>query len=181
MAARKCAHRRTSRMLLRQRLQRRIGEGVSGIRRRRTNEALVLLCRVVDVMEERVKITLLMRDVWPAPQMTGDAYPERCVRAHTNTVEWTPIFFPAMWLFAVYWSSLWASLFGCAWIVGRICISSATSPIHRNDIADFPSIGGGVRAVSRSVGKGFSISPWLREDISDCASSQNVYLTGVAR
>jgi len=29
-----------------------------------------------------------------APAMTGDAYLERCVRAHTNTLEWMPIFLP---------------------------------------------------------------------------------------
>ncbi len=55
-----------------------------------------------------------------APAMTGDAYLERCVRAHTNTLEWTPIFFPAMWLFAVYWSPVWASIIGAVWILGRI-------------------------------------------------------------
>ena len=55
-----------------------------------------------------------------APAMTGNAYLERCIRAHINTLEWLPIFLPAMWLFAVYWSSLWASVFGLLWIVGRI-------------------------------------------------------------
>jgi glutathione S-transferase len=55
-----------------------------------------------------------------APTMTGDAYLERCIRAHTNTLEWTPIFLPAMWLFAVYWNPLWASILGSAWIIGRI-------------------------------------------------------------
>lgn len=55
-----------------------------------------------------------------APAMTGDAYLERCVRAHTNTLEWLPIFLPAMWLFAVYWSPTWASILGAAWIAGRI-------------------------------------------------------------
>ncbi len=55
-----------------------------------------------------------------APAMTADAYLERCNRAHTNTLEWMPIFLPAMWLFAIYWSPMWASLFGSAWIVGRI-------------------------------------------------------------
>lgn len=55
-----------------------------------------------------------------APAMTGDAYLERCNRAHANTLEWMPIFLPAMWLFAIYWSPMWASIFGSVWIAGRI-------------------------------------------------------------
>lgn len=55
-----------------------------------------------------------------APAMTGDAYLERCIRAHTNTLEWIPIFLPALWLFAVYWSPIGASALGGVWIVGRI-------------------------------------------------------------
>lgn len=55
-----------------------------------------------------------------APAMTGHPYLERCVRAHTNTLEWMLIFLPAMWLFAVYWSPIWAAGLGTLWIVGRI-------------------------------------------------------------
>jgi glutathione S-transferase len=55
-----------------------------------------------------------------APTMTGNAYLERCIRAHANTLEWIPMFLPALWLFAVFWSSLWASILGSVWIAGRI-------------------------------------------------------------
>ena len=55
-----------------------------------------------------------------APTMTGDPYLERCVRAHTNTLEWIAIFLPALWLFAVYWSPAWAAAIGGLWILGRI-------------------------------------------------------------
>jgi uncharacterized membrane protein YecN with MAPEG domain len=55
-----------------------------------------------------------------APTMTGDPYLERSIRGHLNTVEWTPIFFPALWLFALYWSPKWASIIGAVWIAGRI-------------------------------------------------------------
>jgi uncharacterized membrane protein YecN with MAPEG domain len=55
-----------------------------------------------------------------APRMTGDPYLERCIRAHTNTLEWMPMFLPAMWLYAVYLSPTWAAILGSVWILGRI-------------------------------------------------------------
>ena len=33
-----------------------------------------------------------------APTMTGDPALERCIRAHSNTLEWLPIFLASMWL-----------------------------------------------------------------------------------
>lgn len=54
------------------------------------------------------------------PAMTGDAVLERTVRAHENTPEWMPIFLPALWLFAIYWSMPWAVAFGTVWILGRV-------------------------------------------------------------
>jgi len=54
------------------------------------------------------------------PAMTGDAALERAVRAHANTLEWMPIFLPALWLFAIYWSVPWATTLGTIWILGRI-------------------------------------------------------------
>lgn len=55
-----------------------------------------------------------------APAMTGDPLLERTIRAHYNTLEWLPIFLPAMWIFAIYWSDLVAAALGLVWIVGRI-------------------------------------------------------------
>ncbi len=55
-----------------------------------------------------------------APAMTGDDRLERAIRAHTNTLEWLPIFLPSLWLFAVYWGDIAAAAAGAVWIVGRI-------------------------------------------------------------
>jgi glutathione S-transferase len=55
-----------------------------------------------------------------APTMVGDPYLERAIRAHTNTLEWLPIFLPSMWLFAIYWSASWTTALGAAWLIGRI-------------------------------------------------------------
>src|SRR5436190_12633627 len=55
-----------------------------------------------------------------APAMTGDPLLERTIRAHYNTLEWLPIFLPALWIFAIYWSDLIAAGLGLVWIVGRI-------------------------------------------------------------
>jgi glutathione S-transferase len=54
------------------------------------------------------------------PAMTGDPFLERSIRAHSNTMEWMPIFLPSMWLYAIYWSPTWAAFLGCVWIIGRI-------------------------------------------------------------
>ena len=55
-----------------------------------------------------------------APTMTGDPYLERCIRAHANTLEWMPIFLPAMWLYALYLGPTGAAALGSVWIIGRI-------------------------------------------------------------
>ncbi|MGO8799873.1 MAG: MAPEG family protein [Roseiarcus sp.] len=54
-----------------------------------------------------------------APTMVGDAALERAVRVQANTLEWMPIFLPALWLAAIYVSDAGAAAVGVVWIVGR--------------------------------------------------------------
>jgi uncharacterized membrane protein YecN with MAPEG domain len=75
---------------------------------------LTYFAMAVGVARARVKAGI------PAPAMTGDARLERTIRAHVNTLEWLPIFLPALWLFAAYWSIAAAAVIGAVWIVGRI-------------------------------------------------------------
>lgn len=69
----------------------------------------------------------------PAPTMTGDPLLERTVRAHANTLEWVPIFLPAMWLFAIYWSVSWAAALGGVWLLARIVyfVGYLSGPLRR--------------------------------------------------
>lgn len=68
-----------------------------------------------------------------APAMTGDPTLERAIRAHSNSLEWLPVFLPSMWLFAIYWSAWWAAALGALWIVGRIAyfVGYMTAPMKR--------------------------------------------------
>ena len=47
-----------------------------------------------------------------APAITGNADFERIFRVQMNTLEWMPIFLPALWLFAIYVSDWIAALIG---------------------------------------------------------------------
>ncbi|MEM7410581.1 MAG: MAPEG family protein [Myxococcota bacterium] len=55
----------------------------------------------------------------PAPSMTGDVAFERWARVQGNTVEQLVVFLPALWLFAMYVSELWACVLGLVFFVGR--------------------------------------------------------------
>ncbi len=55
-----------------------------------------------------------------APATTGHPDFERAYRVQMNTVEWMPIMLPALWLFALYVSDVWAALAGIVWIIGRV-------------------------------------------------------------
>ena len=68
-----------------------------------------------------------------APAMTGHPSLERAIRAHSNTLEWLPVFLPSMWLFAIYWSPAWAAALGALWLVGRIAyfVGYRAAPLKR--------------------------------------------------
>ena len=55
-----------------------------------------------------------------APAISGNPDFERIFRVQMNTLEWMPIFLPALWLFAIYISDAIAAALGVVWIVGRI-------------------------------------------------------------
>lgn len=55
-----------------------------------------------------------------APAITGNPDFERVFRGQMNTLEWMPIFLPALWLFAFYISDLIAAALGVVWIIGRV-------------------------------------------------------------
>jgi glutathione S-transferase len=55
-----------------------------------------------------------------APATTGSPDFERAFRIQMNTLEWMPIFLPAIWLAAIYVSDVGAALVGLVWIAGRI-------------------------------------------------------------
>lgn len=54
------------------------------------------------------------------PATTGDPNFERVLRVQQNTLEQLVFFLPLLWLFNYYISSLWATILGGFWIVGRL-------------------------------------------------------------
>ena len=54
------------------------------------------------------------------PAISGNPDFERVFRVQMNTLEWLPIFLPALWLFAIYVSDWIAAVIGLVWIAGRI-------------------------------------------------------------
>src|ERR1035438_8092300 len=55
-----------------------------------------------------------------APAIIGNPDFERVFRVQMNTLEWMPIFLPALWLFAIYISDPIAAALGVVWIAGRV-------------------------------------------------------------
>jgi uncharacterized membrane protein YecN with MAPEG domain len=74
-----------------------------------------------------------------APTMTGDPLLERAVRVQANTLEWLPIFLPALWLCHLFWqpqdqTGIIVAAIGVVWIVGRIvyALGYAKDPAKRS-------------------------------------------------
>jgi glutathione S-transferase len=55
----------------------------------------------------------------PAPATTGNPEFERTFRVQMNTLEWMPMFLPALWMCAMYWDSRIVAAVGVVWIAGR--------------------------------------------------------------
>jgi uncharacterized membrane protein YecN with MAPEG domain len=55
--------------------------------------------------------------------MSGDPLLERAIRVHENTLEWLPIYFVSLWLFAWAYGDLPAAIVGLVWVVGRLLYS----------------------------------------------------------
>jgi len=55
-----------------------------------------------------------------APATAGHSDFERAFRVQMNTLEWMPLFLPALWLFGAYVGDIAAAVIGLVWIAGRI-------------------------------------------------------------
>ncbi|MBL8480796.1 MAG: MAPEG family protein [Rhodocyclaceae bacterium] len=55
-----------------------------------------------------------------APAVSGHPMFERALRIQMNTLEWTLMTLPCMWLFAAYLSDTWAAGIGGFWLAARI-------------------------------------------------------------
>ena len=54
------------------------------------------------------------------PATSGHPDFDRVFRVQMNTLEWMPVFLPALWLFAIYISDTYAAIVGLIWIAGRV-------------------------------------------------------------
>jgi glutathione S-transferase len=80
-----------------------------------------------------------------APAIIGNADFERVFRVQMNTLEWLPIFFPSLWLFAIYISDPIAAAIGMVWIGGRILYMTGYS-----QAANKRATGFGIQATAAS-------------------------------
>lgn len=54
-----------------------------------------------------------------APAVTGHPEFERCFRVQQNTIEQLVVALPAMWIFGLTQSGLWAAALGLVFVIGR--------------------------------------------------------------
>jgi len=72
------------------------------------------------------------------PATTGNPDFERVYRVQMNTLEWMPIFLPALWLAALYGNDVWAAVVGLVWIVGRVLyMRGYTAAAEKREIGFF--------------------------------------------
>ena len=88
------------------------------------------------------------------PATTGNPDFERVFRAHVNTLEWMPVFLPAIWLAALYMSDTWAAAVGIVWIVGRaLYLHGYTQAAEKRELGFFiQALAAGVLWVSALIG-----------------------------
>jgi glutathione S-transferase len=55
-----------------------------------------------------------------APAVTGHPRFERFFRVHQNSLEQLIVFIPAVWLFGLYLSALWAAIVGAIFLAARV-------------------------------------------------------------
>jgi glutathione S-transferase len=81
-----------------------------------------------------------------APATAGHPDFERVFRVQMNTLEWMPIFLPALWLFAAYVGDISAAVIGLIWIAGRALYLTGYS-----EAADKRHRGFGIQALAAGV------------------------------
>jgi glutathione S-transferase len=89
-----------------------------------------------------------------APATSGHPDFERVFRVHMNTLEWMPIFLPALWLCAVYVGDFAAAGVGFVWIIGRIIymVGYTTAAAKRNIGFGIQALAAGILLVTALVG-----------------------------
>jgi glutathione S-transferase len=81
-----------------------------------------------------------------APATTGHPDFERTNRVHQNTLESLIVFVPAVWIFGLYVSYLWAAVLGVLFVVAR-----AVYAVGYMRAAEKRSIGAGITALVNAV------------------------------
>ena len=88
-----------------------------------------------------------------APSMVGDPAFERAVRVQANTLEWMPIFLPALWLDAIYVSDAGAAALEIVWIAGRVLYARDYLEAAESRARVHHTGRGGDRALERRYGR----------------------------